>query len=166
MHAVKYVGEPRTNFAQKDRPANRRLKNTVLVLFKNSRFEASRSLKIVEKCAEVLGLYTNKVREVVVARGRWCAQTDCSVLKTYRPCATFSDLLHAGAVVRPCDPPKDGQRRVTGGGVQDSRSMKPRIRNAHLPITHVLDLGVKLLALLHISSTQGRSVDRTSAGSP
>jgi len=44
-------------------------------------FEAFRTLKIVEKCAEVLGLYTNKVREVVVARGRWCAQTDCNVLK-------------------------------------------------------------------------------------
>jgi len=46
-------------------------------------FEAFRSLKleIVEKCAELLGLHTNKVREVFVARGRWCAQTDCSELK-------------------------------------------------------------------------------------
>ena len=67
-------------------------------------------------------------------------------------------------VSRHCAPPKDGQRRVTGGGVQDSRSMKPRIRNAHLLITHVLDSCVKLLTVLHTSSTQGQSVDFTSAG--
>ena len=48
---------------------------------------------------------------------------------------------------------------------QDSRSMQPRIRKARLLITHVLDSCVKLLAVLHISSAQGRSVDRTSAGS-
>jgi len=57
------------------------------------------------------------------------------------------------------------ERRVVGGGIQDSRSMKPRIRNTHLLITHVLDSCVKLLAVLHISSAQGRSADRTSAGS-
>jgi len=38
-------------------------------------------------------------------------------------------------------------------------SMKPRFRNANLPITYVLDRCVKLLAVLHISSAQGRSVD-------
>jgi len=43
--------------------------------------------------------------------------------------------------------------------------MQPRIRKAYLLITHVLDSCVKLLAVLHISSAQGRSVDRTSAGS-
>ena len=37
--------------------------------------------------------------------------------------------------------------------------MKPRIRNANLLITHVLDRCVKLLAVLHISSAQGQSVD-------
>ena len=57
------------------------------------------------------------------------------------------------------------QRRMAGGGVQDSRSMQPRIRKAHLLIAYVLDSCVKLLAVLHISSAQGRSVDRTSAGS-
>jgi len=40
-----------------------------------------------------------------------------------------------------------------------SRSMKPRFRNANLLITHVVDSCVKLLAVLHISSAQGRSVD-------
>jgi len=48
---------------------------------------------------------------------------------------------------------------VAGSGVQDRRSMKPRFRNANLPITHVLDSRVKLLVVLHISSAQGRSVD-------
>jgi len=57
------------------------------------------------------------------------------------------------------------KRRVAGGRVQDSRSMQLRIRKAHLLITHVLDSCVKLLAVLHISSAQGRSVDRTSEGS-
>jgi len=37
--------------------------------------------------------------------------------------------------------------------------MKPRFRNANLPITHVLDWSMKLLAVLHISSAQGRLVD-------
>ena len=49
--------------------------------------------------------------------------------------------------------------RVACSVVQDSRSMKPRFRNANLRITHVLDLCVKLLAVLQISSAQGRSVD-------
>ena len=49
--------------------------------------------------------------------------------------------------------------RVAGSGVQDSRSMKPRFRNTNLLIIHVLDLCVNLLAVLHISSAQGRSVD-------
>ena len=40
-------------------------------------------------------------------------------------------------------------RRVVGGGIQDSGSMKPRIRNAHLLITNALDSCVKLLAVLH-----------------
>jgi len=37
--------------------------------------------------------------------------------------------------------------------------MKPRFRNFNLLITHVLDRCVKLLVVLYISSTQGRSVD-------
>jgi len=48
---------------------------------------------------------------------------------------------------------------VEGSGVQDICSMKPRSRNANLLVSHVLDWCVKLLAVLHISSTQGRSVD-------
>jgi len=48
---------------------------------------------------------------------------------------------------------------VAGSGVTDICSMKPRIRNANLLITHVLDRCVKLLAVLHISSAQGQSVD-------
>jgi len=43
-----------------DRPANRRLKIIVSVLFKNSRFEASRSLKIVENALSISGLYRAK----------------------------------------------------------------------------------------------------------
>ena len=46
-----------------------------------------------------------------------------------------------------------------GSGVQDIFPMKPRFRSANLLITHVLDQCVKLLAVLHISSAQGRSVD-------
>ena len=50
-------------------------------------------------------------------------------------------------------------QRVAGSGVQDICSMKPRFRNANLLITHVFDWCVKLLAVLHISSAQGQSVD-------
>jgi len=48
---------------------------------------------------------------------------------------------------------------VAGSGVQDICPMKPRFRKANLLITHVLDQCVKLLAVLYISSAQGRSVD-------
>jgi len=48
---------------------------------------------------------------------------------------------------------------VAGSGVQDICSMKPRFRNINLLITHVLDRCVKLLAVLYVSSAQGRSVD-------
>ena len=48
---------------------------------------------------------------------------------------------------------------MAGSGVQDIYSMKPRLRNANLLITHILDWRVKLLAVLHISSAQGQSVD-------
>ena len=37
--------------------------------------------------------------------------------------------------------------------------MRPRFKNANLLITHVLDSCVKLLAVLHILSAQGQSVD-------
>jgi len=70
-------------------------------------------------------------------------------------------LSHTLGGARKRDPaprPKMVERRVAGGGAQDSRSMKPRIRNAHLLITHALDSCAKLLAVLHISSAQGRSV--------
>jgi len=43
--------------------------------------------------------------------------------------------------------------------VQGSRSMKPRLRNANLLITHVFDMCVKLLVVFNISSAQGLSVD-------
>jgi len=48
---------------------------------------------------------------------------------------------------------------VAGSGVQDSHSMKPGFKNDNLLITHVLHSCVKLLAVLHISSAQGWSVD-------
>ena len=50
---------------------------------------------------------------------------------------------------------------VEGGReqIQDSRSMKPGFRNASLLITHVLDMCVKSLVVLNISSAQGQSVD-------
>jgi len=48
---------------------------------------------------------------------------------------------------------------VSGSGVQDICSIKPRFRNANLLITRVLDWCVKLLVVLHMSSAQGRSVD-------
>jgi len=52
---------------------------------------------------------------------------------------------------------------VAGSGVQDICPMKPRFWNAILLITHILDwcvkLVAKLVAMLHVSSVQGRSVD-------
>jgi len=48
---------------------------------------------------------------------------------------------------------------VAGSRVKNSRSMKPRFRNANLLITHVLDLCMKILAVLHTSSAQGLTVD-------
>ena len=48
---------------------------------------------------------------------------------------------------------------MSGSGVQDICSIKPRFRNANLLITRVLDWCVKLLVVLHMSSAQGRSVD-------
>jgi len=44
-------------------------------------------------------------------------------------------------------------------GYKTSRLMKPRFRRANLLITHVLDLCVKLLAVLHTSRAHDRSVD-------
>ena len=49
--------------------------------------------------------------------------------------------------------------RAAGRVVQGIRSMKPRFRNNNLLITHVLDMCVKLLVVLNISSAQGQSVD-------
>ena len=50
-------------------------------------------------------------------------------------------------------------KRVAGSRVQDICPMMPGFRNSNLLITHVLDQCMKILAVLHISSTQGRSVD-------
>jgi len=63
-------------------------------------------------------------------------------------------------VPRPCAPPNDGQKEGGRGRHtwRDIRSMKPRIRNIHLLITYALDSCAKLLAVLHTSSAQGRSV--------
>ena len=114
------------------RPANRRLKNIVLVLFKISRFEAFRSLKIVEKCTELFRMFLNKVREGVVARGRRCAKTNRSVLKRNHLLLLFTTSCVLGLCQDLAPRPKMVERRVVGGGIQDSGSMKPRIRNAHL----------------------------------
>ena len=46
--------------------------------------------KLSGKCSELFRLYTNKVREVVVARVRQCAQTDRSVLKRKHLLLLFS----------------------------------------------------------------------------
>jgi len=48
---------------------------------------------------------------------------------------------------------------VAGSGVQDICTMKPRLRNSNLLITHVSDQCVKLLAVSNISRAQSRSVD-------
>jgi len=156
------------NFGMKvamDRPANRRLKNASLVLFENSRFEASRSLKIVESAMRSSGSYEEKVGRGIVTHARRCAQTDGSALKPPLFLLYFSSSCVLGLYQDLAPRPKRVVRRMVGGGIQDSGSMKSRIRNADLLITHVLDPCVKLLVVLHISSAQGRSVDRTSAGS-
>jgi len=148
-----------------NRLANRFRISSLNHISKNSRFEPFRSLIIVEKCAELLRLFSNKVREGVVARARWCAQTNRSVSKQNHLFLFLTNFCVLGLCQDPAPRPKKVERRVVGGGIQDSGSMKPRIRNAHLLITHVLDSYTKLLAVLHISSAQGRSADRTSAGS-
>ena len=120
---------------------------------KISRFEAFHSLQIVGKCTELLKMFLNKLREGVVARGWRCAQTNRSVLKRKHLLLLFSTSCVLGL----CQDPAPAQR-WSKGGWQDSRSMQPRIRKARLLITHVLDSCVKLLAVLHISSAQDRSV--------
>ena len=112
-----------------------------------------------------LGIVNNKVGWGVVAHARRYAQTDSSALKLTMHLSLLSRTCVLGLCQDPAPHPKMIKRRVAGGGVQDSRSIQPRIRKAHLLITHVLDSCVKLLAVLHISSAQGRSVDRTSTGS-
>jgi len=75
------------------------------------------------------------------------------------PPVCIPDVIRGVAVWRHNNKKKLARfRRVAGSGVQDSKSTKPRLRNANLLITHVLDSCVRLLAVLHISSAQGRSV--------
>ena len=62
-------------------------------------------------------------------------------------------------ILRLVDKPEFCDARLAGSRVQDICSMKPRFRNPNLLITYVLDWCVKLLAVLHISSAQGWSVD-------
>jgi len=59
--------------------------------------------KLSEKCSELFRLYTNKVREVVVARVRPCAQTDRSVLKRKHLLLLFitSCVLGCAKTLRP-----------------------------------------------------------------
>ena len=63
------------------------------------------------KCAELLGLYTNKVMEVVVTRGWWCAQTDCSVLKRN----DLVILFPTSSVLVLCQGPAPRPKMVKGG---------------------------------------------------
>ena len=116
------------------------------------------------KCAEHLGIVNNKVGRGVVAHARRCAQTDSSAIKLALYLSLFSRTCVLGLCQNRAPHPKMVKRRVAGGGVQDIRSMKPIIRKSHLLITHILDSCVKLLAVLHISSAQGQSADRTSTG--
>jgi len=148
-----------------DRPANWVRISRLNHISKNSRFEAFCSLKIVETCTELLRLFLNKVREGVVTHGLWWAQTDYSHKKLTNLVLFFATSCVLGLCQDPAPHPKMVERRVVGGRIQDSGSMKPRIRNTDLLITHVLDSCVKILAVLHISSAQGQSVDCTSAGS-
>jgi len=53
---------------------------------------------------------------------------------------------------------------VARSGVRDSWSIKPRLRNANLLITHVLDSCVRLLAVLHISSAHTGSIHEPLCG--
>jgi hypothetical protein len=117
------------------------------------------------KCAVRFRIVNNKAGWGVVAHALSCAQKDSSAIKLALHVSLFSRTCVLGLCQDPAPHPKMVERRVVGGGIQDSRSMQPRIRKALLLITHVLDSCVKLLAVLHISSVQGRSVDRTPAGS-
>jgi len=49
---------------------------------------------------------------------------------------------------------------VSGSGYKTvGQSIKPRFRNANLQIVYVLNSCLKLLAVLHVSRAQGRSVE-------
>ena len=101
------------------RPANQRLNFFVLVLFKNSRFEASRSLKIAENALSILGLYENKVMRRIVAHARRCAQTDGSALKRTLLFRHFSSSCVCGCAKTLFPTQKWCERRLEGRGVQD-----------------------------------------------
>jgi len=95
----------------------------------------------------------------IVAHARRCARTDGSALKRTLLFRHFSTPCVCGCAKTLCPTQKWCERRLEGRGVQDKGSMKPRFRNADLLITYVVDSCVKLLAVLHISSAQDRSVD-------
>ena len=105
------------------------------------------------KCAEQFRIL-NKVGRGFIAHAWRCAQTDSSVLILALHLSLFNRTCVLGLWQDPAPHPKMVERRVVGGGIQDSRSIQPRIRKARLLITHVLDSCVKFLAVLHISSAQ------------
>ena len=140
------------------RPVNRRLKKIVLVLFNKFSLWNLSLTQNRRKCAEQLGIVPNKVSRGFVAHAWRCAQTNCSAPKWYELFSHFTNSCVLGLCRDHVPRPKIVERRVVGGGIQDSGSMKPRIRTAHLLITHVLNSCAKLLVVLHISSTQGQSV--------
>ena len=73
---------------------------------KNSGFEAFCSLKTVENAQSSLGLFLNKVREGVVARGRWCAQINRIVLKRKHLLLFFVTCCVLGLCQDPAPRPK------------------------------------------------------------
>ena len=125
-----------------------------------------------QPCPDFQGCMRGSAAAVICRRARLGISGPYHSCHQARPLkSTFLEFQHKHRYSEPPVLSQDfevrGQTRilrceVVEGGrerVQDSHSMKPKFRNANLLITHVLDSCVKLLAVLHISSTQGRSGD-------
>jgi len=72
------------------------------------------TLKTVENAQSSLGLFLNKVREGVVARGRWCAQRNRSVLKRNHLLLFFCTSYVLGLCQDPAPHTKMVERRLAG----------------------------------------------------
>jgi len=98
------------------RPANRRLKNIVLVLFNKFQRSSVSLTRNRGKCAEQLGIVQNKSSRGIVAHARRCAQTNSSAPKRYEGFLHFTKACVLGLCQDPSPRTKMVERRVVGAG--------------------------------------------------